>query len=298
MEAIVPIKLPFNRHPAKGKYIADHGVEQLATDQQERVVQRAEQIAAAEQRRANSEREITAERLRERIERTQLEHLPTERLKPNPRNARKHPKKQIALLAANIAKYGFTQPIVIDEDDLVLAGHGRLEAAKLRSLAEVPVVRLTHLSATEKRALALADNKLAELGEWDFEILEEELKFLTDPKLDLDFDPMTIGFETPEIDQLLVGTQPDQPRRDPADEIAPIDPNVPPVTRRGDLWHCGENRLLCGNSLDVTSYRTVMNGGVANIVFTDSISIGGRDADGKCYSLALQLWFNRPRNNG
>jgi hypothetical protein len=107
------------------------------------------------------------------------------------------------------------------------------------------------------------------MGEWDFEILEEELRDLTDPTLDLDFDISMIGFETPEIDQLLVTKQPDQPRRDPVDEIGPIDLNVPPVTRRGDLWNCGENRLFCGDSLDVSSYRAVMNGGVANIVFAD-----------------------------
>ena len=121
-------------------------------------------------------------RLEDRIKATQIEHVSIASLKPNPRNAKQHPQKQIELLAANIRQFGLTQPLVIDENDVVLCGHGRLQACKLAGLSTVLVVRLTHLSPPEKKALALADNKLAELGTWDFEILSGGLEGIVEPR--------------------------------------------------------------------------------------------------------------------
>lgn len=238
----MPVNIFRKSHSAKSKYVADQGVEPLSDDPHERLVQR--------------------------IERTHIERVAIERIKPNLRNAKKHPAKQISLLAENIKKFGFTNPLLIDEDDVLLCGHARLEAAKRSKLTELPVIRLTYLSGAEKRALAIADNKLAELGEWDLDILEEELKFLFDPAVDLTFDPEIIGFDTVEVDQILT-EQPEQERRDPADQVEPIDTDALPVTRLGDLWVCGEHAVLCGNALEVGSYRAVLNGTAADLVFAD-----------------------------
>jgi ParB-like chromosome segregation protein Spo0J len=135
---------------------------------------------------------------------TKIECVPRGRLKPNRRNAKKHPSRQIALLVENYEQFGVTQPIVVDEDDTIICGHACFEAAQKAKLNHLPVVRLSDLSSAQKRALAIADNKLAELGEWDLEILSEELSFLFDPETELSFDPRVIGFETVEIDQILV----------------------------------------------------------------------------------------------
>jgi len=128
-----------------------------------------------------------------RIKATRIECVPIGDLKRNRRNARKHPSTQIALLAENYDEFGVVQPIVVDEDSTVICGHARLEAAEKAKLAHLPVVRLSGLSSAQKRALAIADNKLTELGEWELDVLAEELGFLCDPKTELSFDPRITG---------------------------------------------------------------------------------------------------------
>lgn len=188
-----------------------------------------------------------------------VEIVATDELKSNPKNAKKHPERQIALLAQSFEEFGFTTPILVDEKNQILAGHARYLAAKRAGLCHVPVIRLSHLRPAQKRALAISDNKLAELGEWDFEILAEELKFLNDPETDLSFDPRIIGFDTQELDGLLIGVREDD-RDDPADDIDHPDPETKAVTARGDLWICDQQELICGDATEQEPYTQLMKG--------------------------------------
>ena len=128
-------------------------------------------------------------------------YRPANNLVPDPRNARTHPKRQIEQLKASIKEFGFTNPILVDPDGNIIAGHGRLQAARALGLAEVPTITLSGLSETQKRALRLADNKIALNAGWDLEILQAELGELA--SIDLDFDPTLTGFSTGEIDVIL-----------------------------------------------------------------------------------------------
>ncbi len=193
-----------------------------------------------------------------------FEELPTTALTANPRNARTHSRQQIAKIAASIKEFGFTNPVLIDEDGVLIAGHGRLAAAKQLGLAVVPAIRICHLSPAQKRALALADNRIALDAGWDLEILAAELEELV--ACEVDFDVEITGFETGEID-VLIGDDVDE--SDPADEVPALDPEVPAVSRPGDLWRIGRHRLLCGDALDATAYTRLMAGRKAQMVFTD-----------------------------
>jgi DNA modification methylase len=208
------------------------------------------------------------EGLDKRIKATTIEFVPIGELKRNPRNAKKHSAEQIALLAQNYETLGVVQPIVIDEGNTIICGHARLEAAEKLGLSQLPVVRLSHLSPKEKRALAIADNKLAERSEWDTEILAEELRFLFNPETDLSFDPRIIGFETVEIDQFLDDPR-DEDRADTAEEAVPVNPQEPAVTLLNDAWTCGAHRLVCGDATIEETYSAVMEREKAEIVFTD-----------------------------
>lgn len=160
-----------------------------------------------------------------------LEHLPITALKPYERNARTHSRKQVKQLAASIKRFGFNAPVLIDEDNVIIAGHGRVEAAKLLQMEQVPIVRLSHMSADERRAYVIADNKLAQNAGWDREMLAMEVQHL----LEVDFDTEPLGFETPELDVLL--DEAAEAERDPAPEDV-FDPPAqgPSVSRPGDLW--------------------------------------------------------------
>lgn len=194
--------------------------------------------------------------------RLSVEDLPLSVIRPSPRNARTHSQKQITQIAASIEQFGFTNPVLIDENNEIIAGHGRLAAAKQLKLETVPTIRLSHLSAAQKRALVLADNKIALNAGWDEELLRIELAELS--VVDLDFDIGITGFETAEIDVLL--SQPE--KADPADE--PIEPDDgPPVTKPGDVWLLGPHRLYCGDALNPESYRIVMAGEPAQMVVSD-----------------------------
>jgi DNA modification methylase len=185
-------------------------------------------------------------------------------LKPNPHNARTHSKHQIRQIAESIRVFGFTNPVLVGAENQIVAGHGRVEAAKLLGMEEVPTIRLDQLTRDQIRAYAIADNKLAENAGWDREILAIEFQEL----LALDCLDITVtGFEIPEIDLIL-----EEARVAPLAEEAPPEPEFDrePVTKPGDLWLLGKHRVICGNSLHLATYQTLLGSRRAAMVFTDS----------------------------
>ncbi len=219
---------------------------------------------------------------------TTIEPMAITRLRPHPRNARTHSKKQIRQIADSIQKFGFTNPILISDDDEIIAGHGRVAAAKLLGMSSVPTLRLAHLNEAQRRAYVIADNKLALKAGWDREILAVELQAL----IDLDFDVEITGFTIPEIEVLIDGTREPVPARtqcksnaderphtrdadetqhepNPDDARLPLQPVAAAVTKRGDLWLAGEHRLLCGDPRSADTFGRLMAGECADVVFTD-----------------------------
>jgi DNA modification methylase len=195
-----------------------------------------------------------------------IELLPVGQLTPYRNNARIHSKKQIRLIADSIQRFGFVNPVLIDDADEIIAGHGRVEAAKLLGLAAVPALRISHLSEAEKRAYILADNRLAELAGWDRDILAIELQAL----VDVGFEAEVTGFSIPQIDVVLedaAEARGGRPGREDEVPDAPAEGSC--VSRAGDLWVLGDHRLLCGNALDAADYQTVMAGDRAEMAFTD-----------------------------
>lgn len=184
----------------------------------------------------------------------------------NPRNARTHSRRQVHQICDSIKTFGFTNPLLVDEDGVLIAGHGRLEAAKHLGLERVPAIVLAHLSSAEKRALMLADNKIAENARWDREMLARELADLA--SAELDFGLEVTGFEVAEIDLAIeeLGQGDDE---DDAEVAPEPDPQIPLVTRPGDLWTVGRHRVLCGNARHDEDMRRLMGPGLADAVFTD-----------------------------
>jgi ParB-like chromosome segregation protein Spo0J len=182
-----------------------------------------------------------------------IESMPIAKLRPHPGNARTHSKKQIRQIADSIRQFGFTNPVLIGEDGDILAGHGRVEAAKLLGLESVPTVRLAHLNAAQRRAYVLADNKLALNAGWDHELLGIELQAL----LDLEFDVELTGFSPAEIDIVLDDVSEGAPdgRTEAEDEIPSPAKNAAAaaITRPGDVWCLGRHRLICGDARDKPS---------------------------------------------
>ncbi len=191
-----------------------------------------------------------------------IEHVRVADLKPYPGNARTHSPKQIAEIASSIKAFGFNNPVLADRDGTIIAGHGRVEAAKALGVETVPVIRLEHLSEARKRAYILADNRLAEKAGWDRDILAIELQHLT--SLDLEFDVTITGFEMAEIDVLLGEIEPNV---DTADIVPPLVGSA--VTRLGDLWQIGPHRLICGDATDLATSALLLEGAKAQMVFTD-----------------------------
>jgi len=191
-------------------------------------------------------------------------YLPIGQLKPDPRNARVHNKKQVRQIASSIEGFGFNVPILIDGENNVVAGHGRILAAKLLGLAEVPIVRLDHLTGAQRRAFAIADNRLTEIASWDDRLLGETLKELA--SLDLDFALEATGFDVGEIDLRIEALS--QTGREAGEPPIPAVPG-PAVTRTGDLWLLGRHKVLCGDALDAEAYRTLLGSETAGAAFTD-----------------------------
>jgi DNA modification methylase len=194
-----------------------------------------------------------------------IEHLQISDLKPNPRNARLHSKKQLHQIAASIREFGFNSIVVIDEDGVILVGHGRVEAAKLAGLSTLPVLRITHLTAEQKVGFSLADNKVALNADWDLEQVKLLLRELS--ALELNFDLEVTGFETAEIDLLIDG--PTALTKADRSDLVP-EPQNQAVSRLGDLWDLGEHRLICADACDKAAYTELLNGEQVRLVFTDS----------------------------
>ena len=186
-------------------------------------------------------------------------------LRPYARNARTHSKRQIKQIAASIERFGFTNPVLVSHDGEIIAGHGRVEAAKLLGLRKVPTLALSHLSEAERRAYVLADNKLALNAGWDREMLAIELQGL----IDLDFDVELTGFSLAEVDLVLdeAGDSDPEGSDDPDDHVPEI--SGAPVSRMGDLWLLGRHRLLCGDARRSEDLALLMQGERADMVFTD-----------------------------
>lgn len=196
----------------------------------------------------------------------QIEMRRPEDLLPYARNARTHPDWQIAQIAASIAEFGFTNPILIGDDDVIVAGHGRLLAAHRLALPEVPVIVLGHLSPAQRRALVIADNKIAENAGWDEDLLRSELADLRSEGWELD----VLGFSDAEIDSLLGGLEEDgaaPPALGDPDFVP--EPEARPVSRRGDVWVLGDHRVMCGDSCSVEDMRRLVGDRLVDCVWTD-----------------------------
>jgi hypothetical protein len=195
-----------------------------------------------------------------------VRYEPIVALRLDPQNPRLHSRKQVRQIANSIASFGFNAPLLIDAEQSVIAGHGRVLAAKALGWTEVPVVAIENLDAAQRRAFAIADNRLTENSTWDDRLLAEQLKRLS--ILDLSFDLEATGFEMGEIDFRIesLGEKPKAP--DPADQLPSLQERA--VSRVGDLWQFGRHRVFCGNALDRSGFAVLMEGKTANLVFADA----------------------------
>jgi len=192
-----------------------------------------------------------------------IEQWPTDKLVPYARNARTHSESQVAQIAASIAEFGFTNPILAGGDGVLVAGHGRLAAAQKLGIVTVPVVVLDHLTPTQRRALVIADNRIAENAGWDDAMLQVELSSLQDD----DFDLSLTGFDADALADLLAGEE--TTTEGQTDEDTVPDSSGETVSRTGDVWICGNHRVICGDSTDADAYATLLRDEVADMVFTD-----------------------------
>jgi len=193
-----------------------------------------------------------------------IEYRAPASLTPAIRNARTHSRKQITQIAASIRQFGFVNPILVDSDGAIVAGHGRVAAAKSLGLATVPTIRLDHLSTAQRQAYILADNRLAELAGWNYEILAIEFGELA--KFDPAFDIEITGFDGADIDRILETGKPSLPPAEPPEDL---EPRVPGVSRTGDLWQLGRHRILCADARDLAALEALLGGKKAQMVFTD-----------------------------
>jgi len=193
-----------------------------------------------------------------------LEYRAPQTLLPASRNARTHSKKQITKISASIRQFGFVNPVLLDASGKIVAGHGRVLAAKQLGISKVPTIRLDHLSESERRAYLIADNRLAELAGWDNAMLALELGELAD--FATEFNIEITGFDGGDIDRII-----DTGSRPQAGEelLEDLTPREPAVSRRGDLWHMGNHRILCADARDPAAYQGLLSGRWAQMVFTD-----------------------------
>lgn len=206
-----------------------------------------------------------------------VEHVPIFKLKTNDRNARTHSDKQVAMLASSIQALGFNVPLAVTDDYVLLAGHGRLAAAKHLRMKTLPVIRLSHLSEAQQRAFVVADNRLAELAGWDEALLAQEIIDLA--SLDLHFEIEVTGFDGADLGRLLDFETEEVPDAD--DEC--VGPKETAVTQMGDIWICGAHRIVNGDARQPEAYESLMQGEEARMVFTDppyNVKINGH-AGGK-----------------
>ena len=190
-----------------------------------------------------------------------LEKVDIDKLVPYARNARTHSKEQILQLRASLREFGFVNPVIVDKDLTIIAGHGRVLAAKEEGITEVPCVFAEHLTEAQKRAYIIADNRLAMNAGWDAEMLSVELSELQG----VDFDISLLGFDDAELNKLLSGIE------DVKDDDFDVEAELakPAITKPGDLWLLGQHRLVCGDSTKPETFELLMEGKQANLTVTD-----------------------------
>jgi DNA modification methylase len=233
------------------------------------------------------------------LSRLQVQVWSIDRLLPYIRNARTHTDQQVAQVAASIREFGWTNPILVAADGTIIAGHARLAAARKLKMTEVPVIVLDHLTEAQRRALVLADNRLALDAGWDEEMLRVELASLQEDGFDLDI----VGFTDEELEDLL--RDPEETRDGVTDEDAVPDEQDTAITVPGDVWVLGDHRLLCGDATSMDAIQTVLAGGLADMVFTDppynvdyvgktakKLTIGNDALGGKFYDFLREACTN------
>jgi ParB-like chromosome segregation protein Spo0J len=188
-----------------------------------------------------------------------IELWPIDRLRPYERNPRTHSEAQVDQIAASMVEFGWTNPILMDEGAGILAGHGRLLAARKLGLAEVPVIRFEHLSEAQKRAYIVDDNQIALQAGWDDALLAEELAWLRDERFDLNL----VGFDATELERLLAIADGETARDETEDQVP--EPPEDPVSKPGDLWVLGNHRLLCGDATVLADVERLLDGQLADI---------------------------------
>jgi DNA modification methylase len=194
---------------------------------------------------------------------TDIEHLDVDALVPYARNSRTHSDAQVAQVAASIREFGFTNPVLVDADGGIIAGHGRVMAARSIGLAQVPCIRLDHLSEAQRRAYVIADNKLALMAGWDDDVLAAELRDLGDMDFNLDL----TGFGGDEIEQLLAAAGATTKGASDPDAAPPVDPIA--ISKPGDVWLLGTHRVICGDSTDRSVYAALLKGKAVDACWTD-----------------------------
>jgi len=194
---------------------------------------------------------------------THIERWPTAKLVPYARNARTHSEDQVAQIAASIVEFGFTNPILAGSDGVIVAGHGRLAAAQKLGLDTVPVVVLDHLTPTQRRALIIADNRIAENAGWDDAMLRIELQSLQEDGFNLDI----TGFDADALAEIMAGEETTVDGQTDDDAVPEV--SATPISRPGDVWELGNHRLVCGDATDPKSYELLMADAKADMVFTD-----------------------------
>ena len=201
-----------------------------------------------------------------------IEQIKVDDLIPYVRNARTHSTEQIAQIAGSIKEFGFNNPILIDKDNGVIAGHGRLAAARKLKLESVPCVRLEHLTDAQRKAYILADNRIALNSDWETDLLATELEELKDLGVDLE----GLGFNSDEIDALLNKIEGTEGLTD-EDDAPEVQEQA--VTKPGDIWVMGKHRLMCGDSTSIDAVDKLMDGNIVDMVFTDppyNVAFNGR----------------------
>ena len=192
-----------------------------------------------------------------------IEYRAVDALIPYARNAKQHSEAQVAQIAASIREFGWGAPILVDAQNNVIAGHGRLLAARKLALAEVPVVSLDHLSETQRRALILADNKIGENASWEDELLGLELSELKDAGFDLGL----TGFSTEEWEALIAGEEKNTDGLTDEDQVPEV--SETPISKTGDIWVLGEHKLLCGDATRAEDFKVLLGGELVDMTFTD-----------------------------
>ena len=194
---------------------------------------------------------------------TEMQLVPINKLVPYQNNARTHSPEQIAKLRSSLREFGFVNPVIIDKDYGVIAGHGRIEAAREEGIKEVPCVFADHLTEAQKKAYIIADNRMAMDAGWDEELLRVEIEALQE----MDFDPMLTGFDEAELAELFGPENADEVEDDDFDLTAALEKAA--FVERGDIWTVGRHRLMCGDATSAEDVETLMEGKKANLMLTD-----------------------------